>query len=639
MTARVAYLVGTPRSGSTLVSSLLGEQPGWFAAGEIRLMWRELATRHCGCGELATACPVWSRVIDRVGDEHGDPHAIAELMDATTAMQALPRIRRAASLAELPTATRAYADVLRTTYRALTDVTGADVVVDTSKAVAEARLLGLVDGVRSTVVHTVRDPRAVTHSWRRAVAKGAIGTPDRPVWSIALRWVLTNAASEYTIADARDEAVRIRYEDLTVDPAPHVAAVRRAVGAPPRSEATPHLRGHIVAGNSLRRASGPVEVRPDTRWRDDLPAGHARQVEVLTLPLRGRYDYRTSADVDPVPSEETSMTRPTATTSTTGPTGPHVRTSDGRRVANLVIAGAGKSGTSSMFAYLSAHPDILGSRVKETHFFDPVLHGEPLPPLTEYADFWPEDHGQRYLLEATPLYCLGGGAMARALTEHLGDDLRVVIMVRDPVERLEDGFAYMKAKGEQADLPDFAAYVDRALAMRAEGRDQLPETGLLSWARSFYGDYLPAWQEHLGDRLRLVWFDDLAADTPATVRSVFEWLDLDVVAADGIDFAIHNPTTTARSRTVQRVAVTAHRLGGRFLAERPALKARLRNLYLTVNGADRGDQAGPSDEIRARLDAAFADSNRRLAAAARAAGHERLPAWLAAAEQGARVAA
>lgn len=39
------------------------------------------------------------------------------------------------------------------------------------------------------------------------------------------------------------------------------------------------------------------------------------------------------------------------------------------KCANLIIAGFGKAGTTSLFEYLSSHPDICGSAVKETKFF------------------------------------------------------------------------------------------------------------------------------------------------------------------------------------------------------------------------------------------------------------------------------
>ena len=43
----------------------------------------------------------------------------------------------------------------------------------------------------------------------------------------------------------------------------------------------------------------------------------------------------------------------------------------------LLIAGVNKAGTTSVFQYLSSHPDVCGSAVKETKFFAVDWTGEP----------------------------------------------------------------------------------------------------------------------------------------------------------------------------------------------------------------------------------------------------------------------
>ena len=40
--------------------------------------------------------------------------------------------------------------------------------------------------------------------------------------------------------------------------------------------------------------------------------------------------------------------------------------------ANLIVAGVSKCGSTSLFSYLAAHPDVCGSNVKETQFFMPL---------------------------------------------------------------------------------------------------------------------------------------------------------------------------------------------------------------------------------------------------------------------------
>jgi hypothetical protein len=41
-----------------------------------------------------------------------------------------------------------------------------------------------------------------------------------------------------------------------------------------------------------------------------------------------------------------------------------------RRLPNFLVIGAMKSGTSSLAAYLDAHPDVWMAPTKELHFFD-----------------------------------------------------------------------------------------------------------------------------------------------------------------------------------------------------------------------------------------------------------------------------
>jgi hypothetical protein len=105
---------------------------------------------------------------------------------------------------------------------------------------------------------------------------------------------------------------------------------------------------------------------------------------------------------------------------------------DPARLPNLVVVGATKAGTSSMYDYLGKHPDVAVSRHKEMRFFtDP--HGVRW--LEDYQSAFPTD--TRYRVEATPFYskepCFPGVAQRMA---ELIPDARILYLVRDPVERL-----------------------------------------------------------------------------------------------------------------------------------------------------------------------------------------------------------
>lgn len=82
------------------------------------------------------------------------------------------------------------------------------------------------------------------------------------------------------------------------------------------------------------------------------------------------------------------------------------------RLPNLIVAGAPKCGTSSLFSWLAAHPEVCGSYPKEPYYFmdvaTPLFHPEAnydYHGLNRYASFFRHCSPQaKVLLEATPHY-------------------------------------------------------------------------------------------------------------------------------------------------------------------------------------------------------------------------------------------
>ncbi|HEX6984894.1 MAG TPA: hypothetical protein VF170_05935, partial [Planctomycetaceae bacterium] len=57
------YVAGWGRSGSTLLSYILADLPGFVAVGELRYLWSAISNGElCGCGEPVTACPFWKDI-------------------------------------------------------------------------------------------------------------------------------------------------------------------------------------------------------------------------------------------------------------------------------------------------------------------------------------------------------------------------------------------------------------------------------------------------------------------------------------------------------------------------------------------------------------------------------------------------
>lgn len=302
----VLYVGGMPRSGSTLTDLMLDSLPGHVAVGELFYLWRNglLHDGLCACGAPFSSCPFWTAV-GRVafgGWESVDGRQVLRLQDAVDRTTRLPLLLLPARTAPRR-ALREYTDVLQRLYDAIAEVSGAEVVVDSSKRPSLAFVLRTMPGVRLTVAHVVRDPRGVAHSFAKHVQlpPGAAlrGTmPRSSTLKVARRWLTVNALVA-ALARFGVPVVRVRYEDLVRDPLHELGRVAAAEGRSLRVDPdvfTPEgLRvpaTHVVAGGRIRLADGVLPIRLDDAWRRDLPAAARRLVTAATVVTRRRYGYR-----------------------------------------------------------------------------------------------------------------------------------------------------------------------------------------------------------------------------------------------------------------------------------------------------------------------------------------------------------
>jgi sulfotransferase family protein len=289
---KVVYVLGAARSGTSLLTSLLGELDGVFAAAEMRILWKEHQSRLCGCGAPIAECPVWGEVVRAAKAESGldDPGQFMMLQAATTRIRHLPQRLIRGAIGQADT----YLRVMESMYLSLSEASGAGVIVDSSKSPAEAVLL---DSSRSTLtylIHVVRDPRGVAYSWERVGRQSP--AKRKSALKSAATWVASNAAAELAMsAHPVERRIRVKYEDYVIDPAATLAKVARLVGIDPGKMdflrgSAPRVSRHMVGGNALRFVE-IVTLNPDTEWHYHLPASRAALVVAATFPLFVRYGY------------------------------------------------------------------------------------------------------------------------------------------------------------------------------------------------------------------------------------------------------------------------------------------------------------------------------------------------------------
>ena len=125
---------------------------------------------------------------------------------------------------------------------------------------------------------------------------------------------------------------------------------------------------------------------------------------------------------------------------------------------DFLIAGVPKAGTTALHAALTRHPDLFLSPIKEPKFFltdgPPPTKGGPGDALTYREHVWQRERYEALFDaappgalrgEATPLYLYDSGAMARIRA--LIPDVKLIVIIRDPVERAHSNWTHLWSAG------------------------------------------------------------------------------------------------------------------------------------------------------------------------------------------------
>lgn len=178
---------------------------------------------------------------------------------------------------------------------------------------------------------------------------------------------------------------------------------------------------------------------------------------------------------------------------------------------DFLIIGAQKCATRWLRANLGQHPDVYTAPNELAYFSSGPRYGE-LGPFWYRAQFegW---EGQDHVGEATPAYLMPRHhpwRVARRIDQTL-PNVRLVAVLRDPIDRAQSALVHHIHRGRLASddrLVDVVGRVDPR-------RDEL---NIVSGG--WYERNLRPFWRRFGDRLLIVWYDDLERDPTSAYRSV-----------------------------------------------------------------------------------------------------------------------
>lgn len=300
------YIGGWGRSGSTLLSLILGGLPGFFPVGEARYIWSGGVADDelCSCGMPFSMCPFWTDVGDRAfgGWNQVD---IEEMLDLERAIFGRKRVALLAAPGLWPAQKRRiarYAAQVERLYGAIRDVSGCTYLVDSTKDPPYAFFLHRIPGVRFHLVHLVRDSRAAAFAWAKQVKRPEVTGREAyfPRYGLAASAILwTGGNLVLHLLRPKTQRYLMRYESLADSPGPETEALLRAVGCSPDGYDLSTLErgevctgsGHMLRGNPMRFETGRRAIRLDEEWRQSMPPLRRMGATLLTFPLLAHYGY------------------------------------------------------------------------------------------------------------------------------------------------------------------------------------------------------------------------------------------------------------------------------------------------------------------------------------------------------------
>jgi hypothetical protein len=276
----------------------------------------------------------------------------------------------------------------------------------------------------------------------------------------------------------------------------------------------------------------------------------------------------------------------------------------------LIIGGAPKAGTTSLFQYLSQHPGICPATVKEPNFFtDPDDRIRGACPfylgLDRYQMLFASCKPDLIRMEASPHYIYSKGTPLRI--HKALPNAKLVFLLREPMSLLFSLYRYWQQIGIVSVSLDYNVFVNDQFERIKQPGAKLHKIAL-SMGR--YSMFLEPYLDLFGpDRILVQFFEEMIENQGAVVRTICNFVGISPDCCDQFEYKCYNPTVRPRSQLLNRWYDHLHMALNKLTFDKPRLHEQLKRakhaidpLFRSIN-RHRGQHSlyNISDEVRLKL--------------------------------------
>ncbi|WP_417591558.1 sulfotransferase domain-containing protein [Owenweeksia hongkongensis] len=269
---------------------------------------------------------------------------------------------------------------------------------------------------------------------------------------------------------------------------------------------------------------------------------------------------------------------------------------------NVIIGGAPKSGTSSLFFWLGAHPEVCASKVKETYFLGDTENKHNVSAnihkdgLEAYQKFFSHSKGEKIRLEATPVYIYH--KLPLKVLPTLEKVPKMIFILREPSDRLYSHWRFnrYRMKNTKMTFEDYLAFKN----VPSGWADYLDHT--------HYIRHIQPYIDTLGKENILVYqFEQIKEDKVAFMKQVATDLGISPEFYNSFDFFHRNQTVAVKNGKLHRIGLKLEPLVPQWLQE------KIIPLYLKMNSSKLPKPSDEELELKEKSKSQFAESNQELA--------------------------
>lgn len=270
---------------------------------------------------------------------------------------------------------------------------------------------------------------------------------------------------------------------------------------------------------------------------------------------------------------------------------------------NAIIIGTQKSGTTSLYYYLKQHPDIYFSEVKEITYFD---NDDFYKKGINYFHSFFSNYKDQKIIATADVHLLPSATAPERVFKY-NPNIKIIVLLRDPVDRAYSAYNYAKKNGWESSDVSFIKSIEKEEEIRSN-KELIRKNDLLYFWNGLYHHHLTNWFNYFPKDSFFIFKDEeLRNNAAVKIKELFKFLGISEHKEINTSKE-YNKAGNVKSKFVQKYILNketrSKKIIGSFLPSsiKVFIRSKVFKKLIELNKIDKENEPlHAQDRIKARL--------------------------------------